>query len=137
MSRRALLALSSDQSMGNPAAAIAWDTAVEDTGSFFNALEPTRLTVPAGVSAVRLYAAVDVDNASGPPAGIYLTCNGITNGKPGMPSQIIPLDNTTAYLSFASPPIAVSEGDYFECVRGFSGGMLEANDWTYFGIEAV
>lgn len=132
---RALLAITSDQSLSGPAAPIAWDTAVEDTGSFFNSVHPTRLTIGAGISAVRLYAAADATAATGEPGGIYLTKNG--GGFPGAPSQIVPFSNTVVYLSIASPVIAVTEGDYFEVVRGFSGGTLDAQDYTYFAIETV
>lgn len=132
---RALLGLTSDQSMGNPTAAIVWDTAIEDTGSFFNALHPSRLTIPAGVSAVRLYGAADFSGATGEPGGIYFQKNQTV--FPGAATQIFPFSNAGPYFSIASPVIACEEGDYFELFRGADSGTLEANGYTYFGIESV
>lgn len=132
---RALLGLTSDQSIGNPTAAIAWDTAVEDTGGFFSSAHPTRLTIPSGVSAVRLYGAAYFDNSTGQPGGIYFQKNQTV--FPGAATQIFPFSNAVVYFSIASPVIACTPGDYFELFRGANSGTLEADGYTYFAIEAV
>lgn len=76
MARRALLKLTSPQTMSNPSAAVAWDVAIEDTSSFFSSGNPTRLTVGPNISAVRLYGGAYMTSAVGEPGGIYLQKNG-------------------------------------------------------------
>lgn len=132
--RHAILALSSAQSVGNPSAAIAWDSAVVDTGGFFNSADPTRLTIGAKMSAVRIQGAAYMTSAVGEPGGIYIQKNGAS--FPGAAAQLYSF-NGTVVLSVATPLIEVVEGDYFELFRGATSGQLEALDYTYFAIEAA
>lgn len=135
MARRALLKLTSPQTMSNPSAAVAWDVAIEDTSSFFSSGDPTRLTVGPNISAVRLYGGAYMTSAVGEPGGIYLQ----KNGAPfyGAAAQLYPFNDASVLLSIVSPEIPVVEGDYFEFGRGATSGQLEAAEYTYFGIEAV
>jgi hypothetical protein len=113
----ALVKKAADQTAANYTAltAIAWDSEAYDTDGFHdNATNNTRLTVPAGVGYVRLSGSVAISSIT---TGVYvittLTKNGSEDfaGHGGQTEQSGLSDRT---VSFQSPVLAVSAGDYFE-----------------------
>lgn len=113
-----------------------------DTSGFHEGIvNPSRLTIPADVSLVRLSAAIAWQGVSGG----YRICNFIKNGSdfPGA-NRLSIFPNTTAgaFSGTHSPVIEVSEGDYFE-VQVFqnSGSSVNvlANDAgrSTFALEVI
>jgi len=112
---------------------------VYDTDSLHNpAVNPTRLTVPAGWTKVRLYGGIQWASDSIGRRWIMFYKNGAS--FPGhAESQYLPRNN--AENSNASPPVPCAENDYFELVvRTASSGtdtIQGPQDATYFAIERV
>lgn len=131
--RGALLALTGDQSVG-ASGSISWDAATYDTSSFFDhATHPTRLTVPSGVTHVRLSGGADL---SGYGTTVIIGIN--KNGSDAFPGRPVLGAATGALLTFSSPVLVVTAEDYFEFVFSNGGSGTIVNDGsTYFGIEAV
>ena len=120
-------------------------TEVTDIGGFFNPANPKRLTVPAGVSYVRLNAGSRWVSDTGGYRTLSISMN--TEGTVesnvtglGMVSQnAVSIVGAETELNLSSGIIAVIPGDYF-VVRVFqqSAGALDLNDFdsgTYFTIE--
>lgn len=82
-----------------------------DTDNFFDSENPTKLTIPAGVSKVRLTAGVRTSTISTGKfeITIYKNDSGAYRGRPT-------LTWGGSYGNISSPVIPVSEGDYFELV---------------------
>ena len=138
--RGALVKLSADYTLTNSTSTfIPWALTVYDTDSIFSSGNPTRLTVPSGVSKVRVSGSVCFEaNASGRRiADIY------KNGSsfPGISNYNLNA-TTTGATNFTLPcaVIDVTPGDYFELrVNQDSGGALglHGNDITWFSMEVV
>lgn len=138
--KRALVVLTAGTS-ATATTAIAWNSASYDTGSFWSAGSPTRLTVPAGVTLVRL---------CGGAYGYFSTGSGligsgiIKNGASGagLPHNLTEgHTNSVPYiLSVCSAPVVTTAGDYFEFTFGPNGAgtVTIPNDArTWFSIEEV
>lgn len=126
-----------DLSIANNAnLAVTWQAADFDTSAFWNAGAPTRLTVPSGVTKVKLSGGVRwVSNTTGSRL-ITLFKNGASvAGRFSQQSLTGVIDQ-----SGVSADIPVVAGDYFEMiVFQSSGGALNitASDVTWFQIEVV
>lgn len=121
-----------------------FNTVERDTDSFFNPAVPTRLTVPTGVSKVRLAGQVVFNHQSMTglrqvvikknfPAGL-----GWYAGVPA--STIVANQTTTTDVHVSTPVIDVQEGDFFELEVYQSGGVpitALASVGTWFTIEVV
>jgi hypothetical protein len=133
--QRAVVAKSASQSIGAAAfTAINWDVESADTDGFHSpTTNPSRLTVPAGVSLVRLSMSVQpTKGSSGDQIAIAMTKNGAAV-KGGFGK-----DRDTATCNGVSAILAVSPGDYFETtVLLTSAGTVAANDATWAVIEAL
>lgn len=129
----ALLHLTGDFTTGTTGS-ISWDAAEYDTDSFFDhAGNPTRLTVPSGVTHVRLSGGVDFGSLTG---AIIIGIN--KNGSSSFAGRTVIGASAPGILAFASPVLAVAPGDYFELVFANAGSGHATNDSsTYFGIEVV
>jgi hypothetical protein len=141
--RGAMAMLTSAFSVANASATpIDWDTTEYDTDSSFSGSNPSRLTVPPGVTRVRLVGGVffasDTDTAA---RNVSIRKNGSTVQGGGL----VQTDNggstpgNTA-LNVSSAVLSVVGGDYFELfARQDSGGALDVtvSDFTFFGIEVV
>ncbi|MEK2644200.1 beta strand repeat-containing protein [Bdellovibrio sp. BCCA] len=139
--KRALLALNAGTS-ATAVSPVSWNVATYDTGGFWSAGSPTRLTIPAGVTLVRL-----CGNAYGyfAPGSSGMIGSGIhKNGAfaAGLPHTLTEGHTaTTPYITnFCSSPVAVTAGDYFEMTFGPNGAgtVTIPNDVrTWFSIEEV
>jgi len=124
----------------NTVAMVTWGLVDYDTDGFFNSSNPTRLTIPAGVSKVRLIAQNiwQRGNSTGMRQNVIKK-----NGAffPGDPCVNVPANSdTTTDLVAISPVLEVQEGDYFENEVYQSDGAalpLLASTGTFFSIEVV
>lgn len=116
--RGALVKKAADQTTANytAGAAVAWDAETYDTDSIHdNSTNNSRLTVPSGVTKVRLNATVVIDLVT---TGLYTTLiirkNG-SNAYDGAGSCINLADNfNVGRLNVTTAVLSVSSGDYFE-----------------------
>lgn len=125
-----------------PPYAIAWDTEVYDTETWYSAGQPSRMTVPAGVTRVRLTAVVSLTTTAPDHLLVIITKNGVvTLASPG----IVSIDEETAgfaahQVTFSTPAVPVVEGDYFEVVVYSSTlGVIDTvqSEVSNFSIEKV
>jgi hypothetical protein len=122
---------------------IAWDTENLDTESAWSAGTPMRITVPAGVTKVRLRAGV-ITSGSAVAGQLYCTFQkntevGATAGSfnpDGFRQSSTGFTGNTANIE--SPVLSVVEGDYF-CVRINSSGLgaIIPQAGSYFEMEVV
>lgn len=134
--------LTATQSIANAAfATVSWQAEDVDTDSIWSIGSPTRLTVPTGVTKVRLTTSLNFDYSTTGNRAVSLRKNGTTvNGGFGAqapaPSSTL---NFTA-VNAASSVLSVTAGDYFELrVAQTSGGALNLlNDArTWFEMEIL
>lgn len=111
---------------------VPWDAEEEDVGGWWTSGSPTRLTVPSGVSRVRVYGMISWASAGGQGVAALLL-NGATTRMPANENDTDGSD----LVCFASRAISVSPGDYFE-ISVFSTNARNIDvDKSYFAIEAV
>jgi hypothetical protein len=121
---------------------VPWETAIYDSAGAFSASAPTRITIPAGVTKVRLGMRVFVNNLS-----FNTTIFGGTrkNGSTGHEGRVFMHDDTASYteatLEGVTPVLDVVAGDYFEAyVQVHSGDTsidLPISSATAFWMEVV
>ena len=114
----ALMTKSGSQSIANnTATAITWDTTAHDDLSFFSGLSPTRLTIPSGVTKVRLTFQSNWDsNVSGMRLGVIYKNGAVFAGTAADRRQAV-TGITFPGISTANASTAiltVAPGDYFE-----------------------
>lgn len=139
--RGALVKLSSAATLAAPPVMVPFATAEYDTDSFFNVSNPTRLTIPAGVTRVRLFANIgfaagtfssksDVYTTFQKNGGNNFIGQGVTAAASGF---------TDSGFSAVSAVLTVQPGDYFEVRWNTSraGTATLAQASTCFGIEVV
>jgi hypothetical protein len=140
--RGALVTMSGDEgTVSSTDEVLDWDTETYDVGGWHSGANPSRLTVPAGVSRVRISWQVrwEVDAAGGRQVltkkngAIYIAGGGSMVQIPpaGAPLQTIMAGQTAV--------VEVAAGDYFELrVYQTSGGNLNVESAaTWFSIEKV
>src|SRR5688572_2022027 len=140
----ALVFKTANQSIPNAAWTMAvWDDESingYDIGGFFNPSQPSRLTVPAGVSRVRIQAQSIWQKGNGTGLRQLVVKK---NGSffPGDPIQNGVANNvTTADIGAVSPILNVTPGDYFEVeLYHTDGGAIDllASTGTFFSIESI
>lgn len=119
--RGALVKKAADQTAANYTAgvAIAWDAEEYDTDTIHdNSTNNTRLTVPSGVTKVRLWAnialaAVTASAANG--ANAYIAKNGSIDFIGGARADSASI-STERFINLSSAVVTVTSGDYFEVV---------------------
>jgi hypothetical protein len=121
---------------------LAWESEVYDTDGFADvAAQPTRLTVPSGKGITRLQVLCGVQwgPSSSGDRWVEILKNGVE--VDGLPGYLGPTDgNNRSRIALASAPIAVANGDYFECLvwHNASGSLdVEADPQTWFAIVAL
>lgn len=140
--RGALVRKSADQAISNTTVTtLTWNTEDQDTDAIHDGSSNTsRLTVPNGVSQVRISCNVQI----GPGSGNYRKVSQIKNGSvfagAGFVS-VFPAGNLqSTLLNAVSAIVDVTAGDYFEVqVQQDSGGSLNviANEFTWFQMEII
>jgi hypothetical protein len=112
----ALVGLSSDLTGVNyvTPTAVPWDTEVYDHGNWYSGANPTRMTVPSGVSYVRATARVDAALInSNDSASLVIRKNGSEDYN-GVAGQKAFASTTDKQASVATGIIPCAPGDYFE-----------------------
>jgi len=140
--RGVLLTLSADETIPhNTVTGVSWDTETYDTDGFHESVtNPSRITIPAGVSRVRLNATIGFDaNATGERL-IRFAKAGVSTFA-GCGHMRLPAGTTSGYfgMNITSGILDVSSGDYFTCaVFQTSGGDLNV-DYTFssFSLEVI
>lgn len=146
----ALVSRSSTQSVsGSVDTIVNWNDEIYDTDTFHDTVtNNSRITIPAGVSRVRLYASCQFSIATGVDCSIFIIKNGEALGG-NAPNYIgagafIGIDagsggvrNPSYYCSTAI--IDVVQNDYFEAVVGADAAfnVQAGGTKTYFGIEVI
>jgi hypothetical protein len=116
--------------------AIPWDATVYDTDTFWSAGNPTRLTVPAGVSKVRLKGNIDWTFGGGGYRHIWVHKNGGLFFGTAKESDA----GDSGVQSIGTGVVNATPGDYFELVARQTSGStrnVAADELTWFAIEVV
>lgn len=141
--RGALVAKTSDQAISTATnTAITWNSEIYDTDSIHDlATNTSRLTVPSGVSRVRVNCGVLWYTVSGGFRKIQIRKNG--SQVTGSPQQSLSIDTLSIdpYMSASSAILEVSPTDYFEVfVYQNSGGSINiagTASSTWFSMEII
>jgi len=132
----ACLLLSGNETLAQGPNTITWGQVLYDHGGWSTLdANPTRLTVPSGVS----YVVVDMGGAVDRVAGEFNIRDNI-NGSDSLAIQTMQLtrDSGSIVLTASTPALPVNAGDYFEYVAGSDGAATLVQDSnTYFCIRAV
>lgn len=130
----ALLKRSTTQSItGSTNTVVNWDAEEYDEGSWHSTSSNTsRITIPAGVSRVRLAARITRDDVIN-----QLVVNILKNGADaiGMPWHDADTSGADS-VSVASAVVSVTEGDYFE-VQVYSDTGFAVQTTSWFSVEKV
>lgn len=114
---------------------VPWDEEIYDVGDWWDSGEPTRLTVPTGVTRVRVSGSIY--NSVVPTDGQAMF---FKNGAAFDGSGYERHDNANQANGLRSAVLEVTPGDYFEYHMIFSGSQTIRVDilgGQFFGIEAV
>lgn len=115
------------------ATSVGFDSEVADTDAWHDTVtNNSRLTVPSGVTCVRLAANIDTSSATQLVRMTFLKANASFVGRTFVNQEI----NSTMQLNMISAPVEVTAGDYFELsVLASSARTLQANEAVWFSIE--
>lgn len=132
--RGALVNKSADQTAANYTGSlvtIAWDAEQYDTdGIHDNVTNNTRLTVPAGVTRVRVGMSVKIASHTGDNWIIVSISKNGSFSYHGNPEERTEIGNTAPAATIWSPNLIVSGGDYFE-------GALRVEADTAIDVTAI
>lgn len=111
-----------------------------DTDGFFNSSNPTRLTVPAGVTKIRIMAQTiwAMGNGAGFRQVVIKKNGAFFYGDPIV--NVLANSATTTDIGCISPVLNVTPGDYFEVELFHTDGgnlALLASTGTFFSIEVI
>lgn len=124
----------SDNAAIGGAAALGFTTEDYDYGGWHdNAVNNSRITVPAGVSRIRLTAQLDVQGAGS--TSFRFRKNGVNADTYGV-TQVGQSGYSFTVLPVGSGVIEVVPGDYFELITEGSGTVI-GGPRTFFNVEAI
>jgi hypothetical protein len=111
-----------------------------DDSSIHTAGNPTRLTVPAGVTRIKLHCNAGFSANSSGNRSVAITKNGAISGQPGLPS-VTGSPGTIENYNLSSSMIAVTAGNYFEVVMTQNSGVtltsVNSVVLSWFGMEII
>lgn len=114
---------------------IDWNQVDRQADVWWNAATPSRLTVPTGVSRIRLHANLITTGGGGVELSGRMLRNGSSFVGMGYSQTDTP---STSLLNMSSDVIDVSPGDYFELEATTNNGAdINFGDSSWFSIEAV
>jgi hypothetical protein len=135
--KMALVSKSANQAMSaGTTTTMAWGAEIRDTDGFHdNSTDNSRLTVPSGISLVRISACI---TASGTSTQIVISFQKNGGSAVGLPQVECSGQPVTDIIGAVSAILAVSPGNYFEC-RAFTTDALSivTGDKTWFQIEEI
>lgn len=138
--RGALAKFNTDRNVASwPIFPLTWEGVDYDTDSLWSAGNPSRFTIPTGVTKIRLSATIDMTNTGTEvPLAVHFGKNGSTDFR-GSAMNITDSDLANPVVSTTSPVISVVAGDYFEVrVNSTSTGTRTLNaSRCFFAIEIV
>ncbi len=122
------------------ATAITWDTETYDYGGWHDTGSNTsRMTVPTGVTRVRLLGQIRLENVNANNwAAAFVKKNG-SAAFDGPPEQLIGNASSSVFVQIVSPVLEVTAGDYFELfgqVQSDTSVDIKAQT-SWFAIEEV
>ena len=121
-----LLTLNANQNIpsGGAGSVISWDVVVSDSVGAYNSLQPTRITVPSGVTQMRMTSnAVFTTNSSG-VRQVYSRLNGSLYPTGYLSQTAVPVGGgSSTSMSNIGPWIPVTAGDYWELVAYQNSGV--------------
>lgn len=137
----ALVKLTADESIPNgPTTDIPWDAEVYDVGDWWSNANPTRLTVPTGVTRVIVSTnAIWTANNTG-ERWLGISKNGSAGSRFFGEGSLRHLATNGSELNVTSAVVEVVAGDFFIAIaRQTSGGNLNvrAEESSWFAIRAV
>jgi hypothetical protein len=143
--RGVLLARTSElTNFATPPLIVPWEEAAYNTSGFWNLSQPTRITIPPGVSLARLSMSLAI-TASGTAHGAFasVTKNSITEFLGSTAFSI--RQGGTGFISniynSQTAIIPVVAGDFFECRLNLSGQAPTMNDilvsYSWFSLEVI
>jgi hypothetical protein len=141
--RGALVKKAADQTAANYTAGanVAWDAEDYDTDAIHdNVTNNSRLTVPSGVTKIRLSAAIEVlAGTLGTNNFVLLTITKNGANFPGRPGQLVSSGHNGAFVNVVSPVVTVTAGDYFQAnlVIQTDTSVTIESDTSWFAMEIV
>jgi hypothetical protein len=134
--RGALTQKTATQSVpANTETTITFNNTIYDTDSFWSNANPSRLTVPAGVTRVIVSANVRITGGS-TSAQLQLRMNG--GDVVGVANVNMSTGFTVAQINAVSAPISVTAGDYFEAsVFVTAARTIDSSARTWLAIQVV
>lgn len=123
-----------------PPAYIPFDSEVYDTAGIFDPAQPTRLTVPAGASRVRLTSNLLFTSVTnGEVVAVTLDKNGSTAGFPGTFALRDVGVGNAIWLTGETSVVNVVPGDFFalRCWPNADNAIDLLAPWCSFGLEVV
>lgn len=120
---------------------VAWDTESYDTDSIHdNVTNNSRLTVPSGVTKVRVSGQISLDLVTN---SVYIFTvidkNGITTAYTGQPAHSSAIPAAFPIVSVTSPALTVTSGDYFQlrCLIQTDTSVTVTKDSSWFAMEIL
>lgn len=114
---------------------VSWQSEQFDNGGFFDLSQPTRLTIPAGISHVQLSGGMRTNGGAAVNQNVSIWRNGSiptagNNADSGFPNQ---------WMAVSSGPLAVVAGDYFEFRYEYSSitSKVVQLEGTFFSIQVL
>lgn len=117
---------------------VVWDAAEYDTNVFWSAGAPTRLTIPAGVTKVRLHGSIlaEATLTVGADLSLIIHKNG-TAVYVGSVTEGMDAVFTTVVGAITSPVLSVIAGDYFELRFNSTDTTVTIEQNSTFSIEVL
>lgn len=139
--RGVLVALTSAVTIGNAAETmVTWPAPIYDDAGFWSSGAPTRLTVPSGVSRIKVSAQTTWDNQATGDRKFRVLRNGSQEGN-GLPAMRLPTAGVVdvTVLNASGGIVAVTPGDYIQLAvlqdRGANLDLRAVN--TFMHIEVL
>ncbi|WP_439598004.1 hypothetical protein [Falsiroseomonas sp.] len=139
--RGALLALTSATTIANATeTAVPWPAPIYDDLGLWSGVSPTRLTIPAGISRVRVSCQTTWDNQESGDRKVRILRNSIGEGD-GLPAMRLPSAGAAdvTVLNAGGGIVQVSPGDYLQMMvfhdRGANLDLRATNTWLH--LEAL
>src|SRR5690606_36744006 len=117
--------------------AVPWQSAGYDSDAFWDAGQPSRLTIPAGVTKVRIVGNIEWQTS---PTSQLVEVRKNGNSVPGGGAVIVRGDSgySNQMRNLSSAVLPVSAGDWFElAVYVSTAGELRGLERTWLAIEVV
>ena len=120
--------------------ALTWTDVVYDTDNIHDIGSPTRLTIPSGISKIKITGSVGFHENTGGRRVVFIYKNGDGRYSGRASVTVVPVAGTATVVQVSSPVLPVVAGDYFEImVQQTSGQDIYITDYynVWVAIEAI